>query len=125
MVDAARRNPGAPAPLDRVVPADDDRSAWCESPHQVSEQAARTVPNTLGDTAQDTMIVGEVPVSRMAGDLQPACRRAASQSQDGTNQHHLCAQPRALGKKRCEGDDDRSKASGQVRHGGVPGRKRR
>ena len=63
------------------------------------------------------MIVGEMPVARMAGDPQRARHRALSRGQDGADQQHLGMQPRALDEERREGDDQRGEAGGQVRHG--------
>ena len=71
-IDAARADALPPAPLDRIVHANDHQPTRCEGPDQMSEQDASSAQGIPRRPAQHAMVVREMFVARVAGERHDA-----------------------------------------------------
>ena len=104
-VDAARGNARSPAPLDRVVQPEDQRSLGGKGAHQQLQQNPAGCQTRPYGAIEYPVVGLEVPLLAQAHDAQHGGHRAFAGSEDGPGEQHLHRLKHPLGKQAGEGYD--------------------
>src|SRR5215211_1554359 len=106
-VDAAGADALAPAPLDRVVEAEDERARAGERRHEEAEEGPAPRQRGPDRAAEDAVVGAEVPLPRAAQHAQRAGDRAHPGREDRAGQQGLRGAPGApLAEQPGEGYDE-------------------
>jgi hypothetical protein len=102
-VDALGRDAFAAPALDRIVNAQDHRTAGHEGLEQQTQQPVGAIPFAPAGPAEHAMVVHEMALPAEAGDPQDARDRALARCQDRAEEQHLGVPPTALEEEWREG----------------------